>query len=89
MNNLIALNNSIQFISIGNTCRKSGYFILLEKENASSDNQFFNKILGLYFILSVHHIFADKRYTNNIIGTKPFYNFKPIASNNYTIKSYE
>lgn len=89
MNNLIALNNSIQFISIGNTCRKSGYFILLEKENASSDNQFFNKILGLYFILSVHHIFADKRYTNNIIGSKPFYNFKPIASNNYTIKSYE
>ena len=87
LNKLIALNNAIQFSVIGNLNRKSGYFIVINKQSASSDNQFFNKILGKYFILNIHHIFNDKRYTNNIIACKPFYNTEPIAPLNYILEN--
>jgi len=82
---LLCLNNSIQFTVIGGIYRKAGYFIALKKKDAPGDNQFFNKILGNYFILNTQHIFNDKNYINNIIAVKPYYNNKPIILNNYVI----
>lgn len=87
LNNLLLLNNTIQITIIGDIKRKPGYFFCLSKENANKDNQFFTKLLGEYLILNVHHIFANKRYTNTIIASKPIYNTKPIITSNYTLEN--
>ena len=81
------MNNTIQITIIGDIKRKPGYFFCLSKENANKDNQFFTKLLGEYLILNIHHIFANKRYTNTIIASKPIYNTKPIITSNYTLEN--
>jgi hypothetical protein len=70
-------NACIHFRTLGSTNRTSGRFITIDRDDAVDDNNFNNKFLGQWFIISVHHIFEGGMYYNEIIAVK-LHRFKPL-----------
>lgn len=78
INDLLFLNNTLEFTTYGNLLLHAGNFINLKMKNAPVDNLFINKLLGEYLITSVTHTFSDKTYNNTLNVVKPFYLTKPF-----------
>jgi hypothetical protein len=79
LTNSLLLNSCISFRVKGATYRQAGCFISIDKNNAIKDSDFDNKLLGIYFIVEVKHIFAQNTYYNDLICIKT-YLYKDIKS---------
>ena len=68
------LGNTIQFNARGDTTRRAGVWIAVDRDNNYIDNEYDMKVLGQYFVTRVtHRIDSSGAYTNNIMGVKPFF----------------
>lgn len=72
MNLLVCSGDNIVFRTLGSTHRKSGHFIDIATEADISDTGVANNILGRWFVISVHHIFAGNNYYNIIEAVKTY-----------------
>ena len=75
--NAILLNNSISFRVPGATYRQTGKFISIDRSDSTSDSAFDDKLLGIYMIVKVNHIFSDGTYNNEIVAVKT-YNYRDL-----------
>ena len=67
------LGNTIQFDVRGETSRRSGVWIAVDRDTNYIDNAYEMKILGQYFVTRVvHRITPTGEYTNNVMGVKPY-----------------
>ena len=68
------LGNTIQFDARGETSRRSGVWIALDRDTNYIDNAYEMKVLGQYFVTRVTHtITSTGEYNNNIMGVKPYF----------------
>jgi len=68
------LGNTIQFDARGETSRRSGVWIALDRDTNYIDNAYEMKVLGQYFVTRVTHtITSTGEYQNNIMGVKPYF----------------
>lgn len=78
LKNLLFTNIGVEINIKGQMFRKAGNFFTLDRSENYVENNFDDKMLGIYFIVEVKHIFnEDNTYTNNIIAVKT-YNFKDL-----------
>jgi hypothetical protein len=75
--NRVLLNNMITFRLPGLTHRQSGCFIGIDRDGAIPSSKFDNKLLGIYMIVEVRHIFEGNEYYTDIHCVKT-YNFKQL-----------
>ena len=74
----IYLNNTISLTLPGATYRQTGKFIAVERTDALDNSKFDDKLLGIYLIVSVNHIFSETNYTNEIVAVKT-YNYRNLG----------
>lgn len=68
------LGNTIQFESRGETSRRAGVWIAIDRDTNYVDNAYEMKVLGQYFVTRVtHKISASGEYSNNIMAVKPYF----------------
>lgn len=68
------LGNAIQFSSTGDTSRRAGVWIAIDRGTNYIDSAYESKILGQYFVTRVLHIIdSGGEYKNNIMGVKPYF----------------
>jgi len=72
LKNYVYLNNFTTFRVQGATHRQAGKFIGITRENNKQPTLFDSKFLGIYFILSVKHIFEDAKYINEVVCVKTY-----------------
>jgi hypothetical protein len=70
--NYIFLNNFITFRVPGSTHRQAGKFIGITRESSKQESLFDNKLLGIYLIVSVTHVFQDASYFNDVVCVKTY-----------------
>lgn len=70
--NYVFLNNFITFRVPGSTHRQAGKFIGITRDSSKEESLFDNKFLGIYFIVSVSHIFQDASYFNDLVCVKTY-----------------
>jgi hypothetical protein len=75
--NSIIMNNVITFRLPGTTHRQSGFFIGIDRDGAIPASKFDNKLLGIYMIVGVKHIFEGNEYYNDLHCIKT-YNFRQL-----------
>jgi len=75
--NAIMLNNSISFKLPGATYRQAGKFISIDRTDSTRDSAFDDKLLGIYMIVKVNHIFSAGDYHNEVVAVKT-YNYKDL-----------
>lgn len=68
----IFLNNSVLFRVPGSTHRQAGGFIGIDREGAQPYSDFDSKILGVYFVVEVKHIFEKSEYFNDLRCVKTY-----------------
>jgi hypothetical protein len=79
----LMLNLGVEITVQGGFQRKAGKFISVDRKGNYIDNDFDNKFLGLYFILSVEHTFInDDQYVNKIIAVKTYHFDDPKINEN-------
>jgi hypothetical protein len=79
----LMLNLGVEITVQGGFQRKSGKFISIDRTGNYIDNDFDNKFLGLYFIISVEHTFInDDQYVNKIIAVKTYHFNDPKINEN-------
>jgi hypothetical protein len=79
----LMLNLGVEITLQGGFQRKSGKFISIDRTGNYIDNDFDNKFLGIYFILSVEHTFInDDQYVNKIIAVKTYHYSDPKINEN-------
>ena len=74
-------NTSVSFTALGSPIRESGTFISIVKGKGGIIDEFFNKLLGQWFVYSVMHRFTENEYTNDITA------FRVHANDNIDIRS--
>jgi hypothetical protein len=78
LKNLLFTNIGVQLNVKGQMFRKAGNFFTLDRSENYVENNFDDKLLGIYFIVEVTHTFdSNNTYNNNIIAVKT-YNFKDL-----------
>jgi hypothetical protein len=70
--NYVFLNNFITFRVPGSTHRQAGKFIGITRESSRQESLFDNKLLGIYLIISVNHVFQDASYYNDVVCVKTY-----------------
>ena len=85
------LGNTIEFTSRGNSSRRSGVWIAIDRENNYIDSEYEEKVLGQYFVTRVtHRITESGEYENKIIGVKPYtYRNQRFSTNDILFKNPE
>jgi len=78
--NSIFMNSTITFKVPGSTHRQAGHFIGLNFDGASNSSEFNKKLLGVYFLINVKHIFEGNEYFNEIRAVKT-YNYEDLLLN--------
>ena len=73
----IFTNNLISFRLPGSTHRQAGYFIGIDRDGSIPNSLFDNKLLGIYLIVQVNHLFNGNEYYNDLYCIKT-YNFKQL-----------
>ena len=74
LKNALVTNMGIEITVKGQLQRKSGRFFSIDRAGDYIDNPYDNKLLGIYFILDVQHLFADDtKYLNKIIAVKTYH----------------
>lgn len=66
------LNTAISFRARGVTAREAGKFITIDRADSQSESTFDSKLLGIYLLTKIEHIFYRGAYTNNIIAVKTY-----------------
>ena len=70
--NAFLLGNAIQFNAEGESSRRAGVWISLDRTNEYIDNEYDEKVLGQYFVTKVIHRIDQHGYSNSIVGVKPY-----------------
>lgn len=70
--NNIFLNNTVLFKIPGSTHRQAGRFIGINRDGATAYSDFDSKILGVYFVLEVKHLFEGNDYYNELRCVKTY-----------------
>jgi hypothetical protein len=70
--NAFLLGNAIQFNVQGESSRRAGVWISLDRRNEYIDNEYDEKVLGQYFVTKVTHRIDINGYSNSIVGVKPY-----------------
>lgn len=79
----LKLNLGVEVVVQGGLHRQSGRFISIDRKGNYIDNDFDNKFLGIYFIISVEHMFVnDDAYFNKIIAVKTYHYNDPKINEN-------
>lgn len=73
----IMSNNLISFRLPGSTHRQAGRFIGIDRDGATPDSKFDNKLLGIYLIIDAKHMFNGSEYYNELHCIK-VYNFNQL-----------
>ncbi len=74
LKNALITNMGVEIIVKGQVFRTAGNFFSLDRAGDYIENVFDNKLLGIYFIIDVQHIFKnDTEYYNKIIGIKTYH----------------
>ncbi len=64
-------NMAIEIIIKGQLLRKTGTFFSVDRQGAYIENQYDNKVLGMYLLTEVEHQFIDEsNYIQRIVGIK-------------------
>ena len=92
----VMLSNSVEFVVPGEPLRQAGRFISIDPHSDSTDTEesaYHNKVYGQYLVLSCTHRLQAGKYTNKIVGIKP-YNYSsvhrdPELAENENYKTYE
>jgi hypothetical protein len=82
--NNIFFNNTVIFKVPGSTHRQTGYFIGIDRDGAISYSDFDSKMLGIYFVIEVNHIFKGNEYFTELRCVKT-YSFNNLFLNNNSI----
>jgi hypothetical protein len=69
-------NSIISFRVKGSTHRQAGRFIGVDRDGAMATSELDDKLLGVYFILEVKHIFEGNNYWNDLHCIKTYNTFK-------------
>ena len=78
LKNALLTNMGIELTVKGQLQRKSGRFFSIDRAGDYIDNPYDNKLLGMYFIIDVQHLFVDDTtYLNKIIGVKTYHYENP------------
>lgn len=78
LKNTLVTNMAVELTVKGQTFRDSGKFFSLDRAGDYIENKFDNKLLGIYFILDLQHVFInDTEYFNKIIGIKTYHYTDP------------
>ena len=80
----IFFNNTVVFKVPGSTHRQTGYFIGIDRDGALSYSDFDSKILGIYFVIEVNHIFKGNEYFTELRCVKT-YSFSNLFLNTNSI----
>ena len=78
LKNLLLTNIGVELTLKGQMFRKAGNFFTLDRSETYVENNFDDKLLGIYFIVEVKHIFNDDNTYNNKIFAVKTYNFKDL-----------
>jgi hypothetical protein len=78
--NTIFLNNTISFKVPGSTHRTAGVFIGIDRDGSIIYSDFDSKMLGVYFVVEVKHIFKGNEYFNELRCVKT-YSFNSLFLN--------
>jgi len=70
--NSIFMNSAITFRVPGLPHRQAGHFIGLDFNDASATSKFNKKLLGIYFVVEVRHIFSGNEYFNEMRCVKTY-----------------
>jgi hypothetical protein len=70
-------NNLLSFRLQGSTHRQAGEFIGIDRDGAIPASKFDNKLLGIYIIIEVKHLFIGNEYYNDLCCIK-VYNFDQL-----------
>jgi len=70
--NNVFLNNTVLFKVPGSTHRQAGRFIGINREGATAYSDFDSKILGVYFVLEVKHLFEGNDYFTELRCVKTY-----------------
>ena len=74
-------NNIISFRLPGYTARQAGRFIGIDRDGAMVASRLDDKLLGIYFILEVKHIFSDAEYYTDLHCIKTYNFYKQSDTN--------
>lgn len=70
----LLIGNTIEFRVPGETNRKAGKFIAIDRSENYKDNDHDRKVLGQYFVTKVIHLYKqDTGYDNIVYGVKPYF----------------
>jgi hypothetical protein len=72
-------NNLMSFRLPGATHRQAGQFVGIDRDGAVPVSKFDNKLLGIYLIIDVKHVFQGNEYYNELHCIKT-YNFKQLSN---------
>jgi hypothetical protein len=75
--NSVIMNNIMTFRLPGTTHRQAGCFIGIDRDGAIPASKFDNKLLGIYMIVDIKHVFEGNEYYNDLHCIKT-YNFKQL-----------
>lgn len=78
LKNAILMNSCINFSIEGATYRQACRFIGIDRNDDAPASSIDDKMLGIYFIVSVRHIIRDNKYMNDIVAVK-VYDYKDIG----------
>ena len=74
LKNALITNMGVEITVKGQLQRKSGRFFSIDRAGDYIDNPYDNKLLGIYFILDVQHLFVDDTsYLNKLIAVKTYH----------------
>ena len=74
LKNALIVNMGVELIVKGQLHRKTGNFFSIDRQGNYIDNDYDNKLLGMYYIVEVQHEFVnDNEYFNKIIALKTYH----------------
>ena len=74
LKNALVTNMGVEITVKGQLQRKSGRFFSIDRAGDYINNPYDNKLLGIYFILDVQHLFVDDTsYLNKLIAVKTYH----------------
>lgn len=71
---------TIEFTVDGISNRQAGRFISIDREDALPTSSFDDRLLGIWFIVNVEHMFTNTTYQTKIIAVKT-YSYSPVGGN--------
>ena len=78
--NALYKNLTVEFTVDGISTRQAGRFISIDREDSLPSSKFDDRLLGIWLIVDVEHMFTSATYTNKIIAVKT-YSYSPVGGN--------